>query len=218
MQDSNPGAGHVEITSPHVFTPGAILIIAAFGVLLAVPVMASLVAVTVIKLGILTVLIPGFTIAVSAYFLPLALGNPIVKKLVRSVNPEVDEAGFIVQMTLTPRIRSGLRALIEDADDLGCLRFTASELVFEGDSVRLRIPWQQIADVRSQNIGWRGRYVYGSRIMVTVAGMSNFETVNFSERTSLLLPTSKRITRKLHERICAGWDSARNLEKSPVTS
>jgi len=218
MQESNPSGGNVEITSPHVFTPGAIFVIAGFGVLLAMPVMASLLAVTVIKLGILTVLIPTITIAVSAYFLPLGLRNPIVKKLVRSVNPDVDKAGFIVQMTLTPRIHSGLRALIEDADDLGYLRFTESELVFEGDSVRLRIPWKQITDIRPQNIGWRGRYVYGSRLIITVAGISNFEAVTFSERTSLLLPTSKRVTRKLNERICAGRDSVRSLETSQVTS
>lgn len=215
MHDANPSIGNVEVTSPQAFTPGAIFVISACGVLLATPVMASLLAVTVIKLGILTVLIPAATIAVTAYFLPFGLGNPIVKKLVRSVNPNANEEqdSFIVQMTLCPRIRSGLRAFIEDADDLGYLRFTDSELLFQGDSVRLRIPWKQITDVRPQNIGWRGRYVYGSRLIITVAGMANVEALMLSERTSLLLPTSKRITRKLHQRICAGRESARNAEK-----
>jgi hypothetical protein len=216
VQDTNPSVGTLEVTSPQVFTPGAIFVIAGFGVLLAMPVMVSFLAVTVIKLGIFTALLPISTLAVTAFFLPLGLGNPMVRKLVRSVNPEVKEAkdGFIVQMTLCPRIRSGLRALIEDADDLGYLSFTEAELIFQGDSVRLRIPWQQITEVRPQNIGWRGRYLYGSRIRIAVAGIPNVEAVMLSERSSLLLPTSKRVTRRLHERICAGRDSARDTENS----
>jgi hypothetical protein len=46
--------------------------------------MASLLAVTLIKLGALTVLIPLLTIAVTAYFLPFGLGNPVVRNLVRA--------------------------------------------------------------------------------------------------------------------------------------
>lgn len=184
--------------------------IAACGLLLAVPVMLSLLAVTVIKLGFLTLLLPLLALAVTAYFLPFGLGNPVVRKLVHSVNPQILELrdGFIVQMTLAPRIRSGLRALIEDADDLGYLEFTDSELIFQGDSVKLRIPWEQITEVRPQNIGWRGRFVYGSRIWISVSGMPQLQAVAFSERSSLLLPASKRITRSLCERICAGRKGA----------
>jgi hypothetical protein len=213
VQDANPGIGNVEITSPKAFTSAAIFVIAGCGVLLVAPVMASLLAVTVIKLGMLTVLIPLLTIAVTAYFLPFGLGNPVVRNLVRSQKLDAGDDGFIVQMTLSPRIRSGLRAVIEDADDLGYLSFTPSELLFQGDSVRLRIPWTRISEVRPQNIGWRGRYLYGSRIIITVAGIPNVEAVTFSERSSLLLPTSKRITRKLRERICAGVDSVRTEQK-----
>jgi hypothetical protein len=208
VHEANLTGENVEITSPKAFTSGAILIIAGCGVLLVAPVLASLLAVTAIKLGMLTVLIPLLTIAVTAYFLPFGLGNPVVRRLVRS-KVDVGEDGFIVQMTLAPRIRSGVRALIEDADDLGCLSFTDSELVFQGDSVRLRIPWRQVSEVRPQNIGWRGRYLYGSRIIITVTGIPNVDAISFSERSSLLLPTSKRITRKLRERICAGKDSVR---------
>jgi hypothetical protein len=216
VQDTNPSVSNLEISSPQAFTTGAIFVIAGCGVLLAAPVMVSLLAVTVIKLGALTVLIPLLSLAITAYFLPFGLGNPIVKKLVRSVNPKVadTEDRFIVQMTLAPRIRSGLRAVIEDADDLGYLRFTNSELLFEGDSVRLRIPWEQVAEIRARNIGWRGRYLYGSRINIKTTGISNVRAVTFSERSSLLLPTSKRVTRKLYERICAGWDAARTAAKS----
>jgi hypothetical protein len=216
VQNVSPSVGNVEVTSPKVFTWAAIFVIAGCGVLLAAPVLVSLLAVTLFKLGLLTALLPLLTIAVTAYFLPFGLGNPVVKRLVRSRSLDVAEDGFIVQVTLSPRIRSGLRAVIEDADDLGYLSFTGSELIFQGDSVRLLIPWGQITEVRPENIGWRGRYLYGSRIKITVVGIPNVEAVTFSERASLLLPTSKRITRKLRERICAGKDSARTEEKLPA--
>jgi hypothetical protein len=179
VQDASASPGNVEVASPKAFTSGAILVIAACGVLLVTPVLLSLLAVTVIKLGLMTVLIPLLTMAATAYFLPIGLGNPVVRKLVRSHKLDESEDGFIVQMTLSPRIRSGLRALVEDADDLGYLSFTDSDLVFQGDSVRLRIPWRQITEVRPQNIGWRGRYLYGSRIRITVSGITNVEAVTF---------------------------------------
>jgi hypothetical protein len=218
VQDTNPSARNLQVTSPQVFTSGAIFVIAGCGVLLAAPVMLSILAVTTIKLGILTLLLPLVTLGVTAYFLPFGLGNSVVRRLVRSLSPGAEEItdGFIVQMTLAPRIRSGLRALIEDADDLGYLRFTDSELIFQGDSVKFRIPWNQITEVRPQNIGWRGRFVYGSRIWISVSGISNFQAVAFSERSSLLLPTSKRITKSLRERIYAGRERALSSAKAPV--
>lgn len=182
--------------------------------------MLSILAVTTIRLGILTLLLPLFTLGVTAYFLPFGLGNSVVRRLVRSLNPGANEItdGFIVQMTLAPRLRSGLRALIEDADDLGYLRFTDSELIFQGDSVKFRIPWEQITEVRPQNIGWRGRFVYGSRIWISISGMSQIQAVAFSERSSLLLPASKRITKSLRERICAGRKKALNSNAAPAVA
>jgi len=214
VHEASSSGQNVEITSPKVFTAGPILVIAGCGFLLVAPVLLSLLVVTVIKLGMLTMLIPLLTIAATAYFLPFGLGNPVVRRLVRSLEPDAAEDGFIVQMTLTPRVRSGLRALVEDADDLGYLSFTTSQLVFQGDSVRLRIPWTQITEVRPQNIGWRGRYLYGSRIIITVAGIPDVNAVTFSERSSLLLPASKQITKKLRDRICAGTDSVRTEQQS----
>jgi hypothetical protein len=210
----SPSVENVEVTLPKAFTPGAILLIAACGMLVVTPVLLSLMAVTLLRLSLLTFLIPVAVIAFTAYFLPVGLGNPVVKRLVRSLGADANgQDGFVVQMTMSPRIRSGIRAVIEDADDLGYLSFTDSELVFRGDSVRLRIPWKQIAEVRPQNIGWRGRYLYGPRIKISLAGIPNVDAVTFSERSSLLLPTSKRVTRRLSERIRAGLELARNVEK-----
>ena len=54
---------------------------------------------------------------------------------------------------------------------------------------------------RSQNIGLRGLFVYGRRIKVVPSGLPQIESLEFAERSSWLLPDSRRITRKLAERL-----------------
>jgi hypothetical protein len=152
--------------------------------------------------GIFTLLIPFLVVAATAYFLPFGLGNTYVTRLVQKLNPAAGKSddGFIVQLTLSPRIRSGLRAILDDADDIGYLSFTGTKLLFQGDSVRLSVPFDRIEQVRPQNIGLRGLFVYGRRIKVRVSGLSNIESFEFAERSSWLLPTSRAITRQLCER------------------
>ena len=89
------------------------VIVNAYGLLLAAPFFISVLVVSVIKFGVLTVLIPFLVVAATAYFLPFGLGNTHVTRLVQSLNPAAGkgEDGFIVQLTLSPRLRSGLRAI-----------------------------------------------------------------------------------------------------------
>jgi hypothetical protein len=47
----------------------------------------------------------------------------------------------------------------------------------------------------------RGLFVYGRRIKVVVSGLPQVEALEFAERTSWLLPTSRAITRGLHQRL-----------------
>jgi len=196
-------AAKIEIAQPKLFTLGAVVVVSAYGLLLAVPIFISVLVVSLLKFGVLTVLIPFVAIAGTAYFLPFGLGNPYVARLVRALHPAAGQAGegFIVQLTLWPRIRSGLRAVLEDADDVGHLHFTGAEMTFQGDSVKLSVPLACIEEVRFQNIGLRGLFVYGRRIGVVVSGLPNIEALEFTERSSWLLPTSKKITRKLYEQL-----------------
>jgi hypothetical protein len=199
--DSNSAT--IEIAQPRLFTAGAVLAVSAYGILLAVPFFVAILVVSLIKFGILTALIPLLVVAATAYFLPFGLGNAHVTRLVRSLNPAAgkSEDGFIVQLTLSPRIRSGLRAILDDADDVGYLSFTESELLFQGDSVRLSVPFDRIEQVLPQNIGLRGLFVYGRRIRVVASGLPRLTAFEFAERSSWLLPDSRRITRKLAERL-----------------
>jgi hypothetical protein len=193
----------IEVTQPRLFTTGAVVAVNAYGALLALPVLLSVLLVSVTQFSLLTALIPLLVVVATAYFLPFGLGNTHVTRLVRSLNPAAaqDAAGFIVQLTLSPRLRSGLRALLEDADDIGYLTVRGDELLFHGDSVKLTIPLDHIELVRPQNIGLRGLFVYGRRIRLVVPALTQVESVEFAERSSCLLPTSRAITKRLLQRL-----------------
>ena len=196
-------APRIEIGQPRLFTLGAVLIVTAYGALLVIPFLATLLVVSVLKLGVLTILIPLLGVAASAIFLPLGLGNPYVSRLVRSLNPAPANAGaaFIVQLSVSPRIRSGLGAILEDADDVGYLSFNGAGLEFQGDSVKLSLPYDCIKEVRPHNTRLRGPLAYSRRIGLDVAGLPNVTSLEFAERSSWLLPTSRRITRQLHQQM-----------------
>jgi hypothetical protein len=196
-------AATIEVAQPRLFTAGAVAAVNAYGALLVAPFLISVLVVSVTKFGLLTALIPLLVVAATAYFLPFGLGNTHIIRLVQALNPAVAKGGegFIVQLTLSPRLRSGLRALLEDADDIGYLTFSENELLFQGDSVKLSVPLDRIELVRPRNIGLRGLFVYGRRIKVVVSGLPQVESVEFAERSSWLLPTSRAITRRLHQRL-----------------
>ena len=196
-------APSIEVGPPKLFTTAGVLLTDAYGLLLVIPFVIAILAVSLLKFGLLTWLLPVLLLVATAYLLPLALGNSRVVKLVGSLNVAASksEDSFVVQLTCGPRIRSGFYTLLEDADDFGCLSFTVSELVFHGDSVKLSIPFDHIEQVRPKNVGFRGLFVYGPRITLVVSGLPEVKSVEFAERSSRLLPTSRRMTRKLYERL-----------------
>jgi hypothetical protein len=195
----------IEITPPKLFTADAVAVVNVYGLVLAVPFLISILVISVLRFGVLTALIPLLIVAAMAYFLPFGLGNTYVTRLVQSLKPAAAQGGdgFIVQLTLSPRLRSGLRALVEDADDIGYLSFTETDLHFQGDSVKLIVPFDRIEQVQPQNIGLRGLFVYGRRIKVVVSGLPQIESLEFAERSSWLLPMSRATTRRLNERLSA---------------
>jgi hypothetical protein len=203
----------IEIAQPKLFTAGAVVTVSAYGMLLGVPLLIAILVVSVMNYGIFTLLIPFLVVAATAYFLPFGLGNTYVTRLVQKLNPAagMSDDGFIVQLTLSPRIRSGLRAILDDADDIGYLSFTGTELLFHGDSVKLSIPFDRIEQVRPQNIGLRGLFVYGRRTQIVVSGLPNIESFEFAERSSWLLPDSRAKARRLWERLSSQQGSAKRV-------
>ena len=208
VQDSGSrgsNAARIDIGPPARFGVRAELAIHAWGMVLVLPVLACVLAISLGRLAPWHLLAAAAAIAWTAYFLPLGMGNASLTRLVRALNPAAGKGpgGFIVQLTLSPRIRSGLWAELEDADDIGCLRLTESELVFEGDSVKVSLPYHEIGRVRWRNIGLRGLFVCGRRITVEISGCSKVSALEFAERSSWVLPASRRTSQRLWEALSA---------------
>jgi hypothetical protein len=190
----------MTIAPPRSLTMGAVLVISAYGLVLVIPVFIAMLAVSVVPLGMVTILIPLLVIGAATFFLPVGFGNPYVTRIIRSLDRGSGRgpAGFMVQLTLVPRIRSGLRALLEDADDVGWLNLTESELVFEGDSIKLSVPFDKIRELKSESLGWRGLFLYGPPTVFAVSGLPGTACFRFAERSSWLLPTSRQNACKLY--------------------
>ena len=204
----------IEVRPPTLLTPRAILGMSLYGLVLLVPVFISMAIVSVLQFGVATVLVPLATIAATTFLLPLGFGNPYVIRLVRSLRPASDaQVGYVVQLTRTPRNRSGLMAILEDADDIGCLIFAESALVFNGDSIRLTVPYDQIEDLKLKNAGWRAMFAYGAQTVFSVASLPEAGSFTFAERSSCLLPTSRRIAKRMYQRL---WERTQKPIQAPV--
>jgi hypothetical protein len=198
-------AARIEIVPPARFGARALWAIHACGLVLVLPVLAAVLAMSLGKFTLWKMLLPAGAIAGTAYFLPFGLGNACLPRLVRALDPAAGQEpeSFLVQLTVSPRTRAGLWAQLEDADDIGWLKLTERELVFDGDSVKLSLPYGQIGRLRSRNIGLRGLFLYGRRISVEVSGFSNVTALEFAERSSWVLPASRRTTQRLWQRLSA---------------
>jgi hypothetical protein len=195
----------IQVSAPRRLTFGAVLAISAYGMLLVIPVLLSVVFVSFLRLSTLTFIVPLLAVLLSIYFLPLGFGNPYVKKLVRSLQPEPSpgHTSFIAQITFNPRIRTGLRALLEDADDVGWLTLTDSELLFRGDSVVLSLPFVRVDAITSEGIGYRGLFVYGRSTVISVPDSPDFHSFKLAERASWVLSDARRNAKKLHDALAA---------------
>jgi len=192
-----------EVKTPTLLTPGAVLIVSAYGLFLVIPAVFSMMIVSVLQYSWLTFLIPLVTIVVLTFFLPFGFGNPYVTRLVHSKYPELkhDKEGFVVQLTVNPRLHDRLRAVVEDADDIGWLSFTPSELVFRGDAVSLTVPLERIRNLKRLSGGWRWLFLYGPRTEFTIDGLPDIEYFRFAERSSWWLPTAKQIGDSMYARL-----------------
>lgn len=157
-------------------------------------------AVTAFHFGLITFLIPLCAIAVATFFLPLGFGNPYISRLVEPLRGtgSADEV-FVVQLTREPRIRSGLMSILEDADDVGVLYYADSGLEFNGDAVRLRVPYASIEGLKQQNAGSRALFAYGPATVFSIAGLPQAGTLRLAERSSWILPGSRKNARNLYQ-------------------
>jgi hypothetical protein len=185
-----------------LFNSSAIVISSLYGFILMFPVVVAILGVTLLQLGFWTFLVPMAVIGAATYFLPLGFGNPHVTRLVRPLRPPSVQPQdvFVVQFSTSPRIRSGPMALLEDADDVGVLAFTDSTLEFYGDSVRLSVPFSEIKDLRQRNAGFRALFAYGHQLVFKVPSL-NGAAFRFAERSSRVLPSSRKIADRMYQQL-----------------
>jgi hypothetical protein len=207
---------NLEIQNAQLFRGRAVLVVSAFGLLLVIPVLLSMLVVSSLHIGIWTVVVPLVAVSVATLLLPFGFGNTYVASLARLLRPAdwKDADCFVVQITLIPRIHSGFRALLEDADDIGNLYLSGSELVFQGDSVRFSIPYGQLSNLRLQTIGLRGLFVY-PRLAISVSGLPQLTELRIAERAGWFLPMSRKKTRELHRHLA---DRVQNGPRSASTT
>ncbi len=193
----------IETTQPKLFTKKAIAAINAYGILAIIPIIIAIPLIILIENifygGLafsLSMVVLALAIVLPVYFFSIVIGNPYVQQLVRSQNPSA-QSGFVIQLTNLPRVKSGFWAFMEDADDVGFLSFEEEALVFSGDSTNFLIPFALIKTVCKKNVGWRGLWIYGNRIVIDISGRS-FE---FAERFSLSIPASRKISKDLFNRL-----------------
>jgi hypothetical protein len=192
----------LEVTAPKRFDLSAVVRLNAYGLVLAVPVLISVLAMSALPFGLASALLPIAAIILGSFFLPLGFGNRLVTRLVQvHAGVKAGPDRFIVQATFSPRIRSGLRSALEDADDVGLLSFSDSEMAFKGDSVTLRVPFTCLRSVQKQSLGLRGLYLYGNRVTAELDGLPGKKSVAFAERSSLIIPTSRRLTKQLYDKM-----------------
>lgn len=197
--ESTAGA-RIEIRPPQRLKAAAVVVLYGLGMLSLLPVLAAILVVSVVPHGV-GVLVVVVAIGFAFVFPPLCFENPYITRVVRRMVESEDAAkdGFVVQLKVLPRLSHGLRAEVEDADDFGYLCFSGEDLVYCGDSVRLKVPVAQIATVETRNIGWRGLYLYGCRTVVVVPGLKGAQHLEFTERSSWLLPTLRKMAQRLYE-------------------
>ena len=196
---SNPAT--ITVSEPRLFNGRAVALVNGYGLLICPPILIAVVAVSFIPLGYLTALLPLLAFALTAYLLPFGFGNSYVTSLVERLGVPAGSGKqcFVVQLTLSPRIRKGLRALLEDADDIGYLTIADDQLIFQGDSVQLDLPFARIQRVQPRNAGLRVPFIHGWRIQLEVTGLPGVDSVEFAERSSLVLTRSWRIANQIKQ-------------------
>jgi len=130
------------------------------------------------------------------YLAPLLFNvNYYVRDLVRRYGRTQPAASHVCQLSTVPRLCRGARGFLEDADDVGLLNLSGSEMSFTGDHVDLRIPYSSIASVTRHNVGWRGLwFLYGSKIRIEIENAQGYGSFELAERQCNTVASSKRLS------------------------
>ncbi len=185
-----------EVVSVNMFSTGVALVLLGAMVLVGVIVFIVSFGLGLILIGLSVCL--GLYSAMAVLLLPFTNNYYVARHVRRSIPlPEGDSETYLVQITLSPRVYGGLRGFLEDADDVGYLRFTEEGFEFFGDSITIQLPFENIESIQDVNVGIRGLWIVGRRVRVSTSAFPPYVGIEFLDREGL----SVRRTRQISESI-----------------
>ncbi len=152
--------------------------------------------------GIVTLLV----VSLCALYYPLLQGSLFYRRTIERGNPCFHHSGrFLTQVTFTPRIQKGLEAIVDDADDIGCLLIETDRLHFYGDFTTLQIPFGAIGSLSFKTAKARHFWLGARRIALSLKGDKDPRGVEFVCTEGFTLPglrkANARLITTLHRQI-----------------
>ena len=93
----------------------------------------------------------------SKFAYPMVKQHRRLRRHIQRIAPEASQhpLAFPGELTLSPRITTGLIAKLDDGDDIGVFVVSTEGLTFHGDRVTLHAPLAAILSVESRSDGWK---------------------------------------------------------------
>ncbi len=136
------------------------------------------------------------------YFAPsLFFANYYIKWLVSKLRPADSETGYICQLATLPRSCTGIRAFLDDADDVGILQVRDDRVEFKGHQTSLTVIHSSAISVELLNIGWRGFWFAGRRIRILLHGHEELQAIEIVERQTRTVTEARELALRLFQAI-----------------
>ena len=161
----------------------------------------------------------GATLIICLYsvFRPLMRGGPYVARLARRhiLLPCPARRSFLVGIRLIPRLRHGLRAVLENSDDIGFLCVTDDAILLVGDQVRARIPFESVHAVKLKPVGWRRAIRFAGGAVLTSAHLpAPFQAIEVVDRAGNHMFAARANTLAMFQAIRQNWQEHEQRSRS----
>jgi hypothetical protein len=104
--------------------------------------------------------------------------------------------GFVAQVSFLPRRYRGWEGFLEDADDIGIVRFENNRLIFLGDSTRIVLAQTDIATIKFEKKGRRTAWLLGPTALFELKyPLAGINSIYINPRMGLTLFQGRRFNR-----------------------
>lgn len=192
-----------DVINVNVFAAGVALVLLGAMILVGVIVFVISFGPGLVQIGLSLCL--GLYSAMVFLLTPFANNYYVSRHVRRSIlRPKGDGETYLVQITLSPRVYGGLRGFLEDADDVGYLRFTEEGLEFFGDSITIQLPFEDMEGIEDVNVGIRGLWIVGRRVRVSTPALPPYVGMEFLDRDGLGVRRTRQISESIIHALMRG--------------